>query len=64
MEILQLRIDDFYEIVNDELLNVKDEQCVWECCLRWINFDVPSRQNYVTRLLQAVRLGLLDTNVN
>lgn len=62
-EIVKLNIDEFFDIVNDELLNVKDEECVWECCIRWIEYDPCNRQSYVTRLLKAVRLGLLNTNV-
>lgn len=45
------------------MLNVRDEEPVWESCLRWINHDVGSRKQYIKRLMEAVRLGLLNTSV-
>lgn len=62
-EIIQLQFEEFHKIVSDELLNVKDEETVWNCCLRWIDHDPFARHSYVTHLLKAVRLGLLNTNV-
>lgn len=62
-QLLQLNIDDFHNIINDEMLNVRDEEPVWESCLRWINHDVGNRKQYIKRLMEAVRLGLLNTSV-
>lgn len=62
-EILTLQLEEFLNIIDDELLNVKDEETVWNCCLQWIDHDPVTRQSYVTQLLKAVRLGLLNTNV-
>lgn len=62
-EIVQLQFEDFHNIIKDELLNVKDEEAVWNCCLRWIDHDPGLRQPFVIELLKAVRLGLLNTNV-
>lgn len=62
-EILALELDEFINIIDDELLNVKDEETVWNCCLRWIDHEPVTRQSHVTKLLKAVRLGLLNTNV-
>lgn len=62
-EIVQLQFEEFQQIIDDELLNVKDEETVWDCCLRWIDHDPVTRQSYVMQLLKAVRLGLLNTNV-
>ncbi|XP_058448511.1 kelch-like protein 10 isoform X1 [Malaya genurostris] len=60
-ELMKLTVDDMFSILSDELLNVKDEEPVWECCVRWIEFDPPGRAQFVTRLMRAVRLGLLRT---
>lgn len=56
-------MEDFFDIVNDELLNVKDEQSVWECCIRWIDFDPKNRTKHLTKLMRGVRLGLLTNSV-
>uniref|UniRef100_A0A336K738 Kelch-like protein diablo n=1 Tax=Culicoides sonorensis TaxID=179676 RepID=A0A336K738_CULSO len=61
-EIIQLQFEEFKNIIDDEHLNVKDEETVWNCCLRWIDHDPTNRQIYVPQLLKAVRLGLLNTN--
>lgn len=63
-EILQISFDIFFEIINDDLLNVKAEEPVWECCLRWIDYDVDYRKQFVPKLLSGVRLGLMNLQVN
>lgn len=62
-ELLQLSVDQFFSIVNDEILNVKDEQTVWECIIRWIDVNPEDRKQYLTKLMRGVRLGLLNNSV-
>lgn len=63
-EILNLSYEDFYQIISDDILNVKDEEPVWECCLRWLEHDTKNRLQYVQKLLSGVRLGLMNMSVN
>lgn len=63
-EILEIDLNDFFEIINDDMLNTKDEGPVWECCLRWVDHNVEERQAYITKLLRGIRLGLLDRRVS
>lgn len=63
-ELLELSIDEFYDIISDDMLNVKDEELVWDCCLRWIDFDKNNRLEFVRRLLDGTRLGLLHMSVS
>jgi kelch-like protein 10 len=62
-DLMRLNIDDFYELISDEMLNVKDEQPVWECVVRWIDYDPEKRSQYLVRLMRGIRLGLIDTKV-
>lgn len=62
-ELLDLPFDQFYEIISDDMLNSKDEEPVWECCLSWIDSDPNGRREYVWRLLEGVRLGLMNSKV-
>lgn len=62
-ELLVLPFDQFYEIISDDMLNSKDEEPVWECCLSWIDYDPNGRREYVRRLLEGVRLGLMNSKV-
>ncbi|XP_001845460.2 kelch-like protein 10 [Culex quinquefasciatus] len=60
-DLMNLELDDLYELLSDETLNVKDEEMVWQCCVRWIKHDPGSRAQHVAKLMKAVRLGLLRT---
>lgn len=61
--IVEIDIDDLFAIINDDMLNVKDEEFVWECCLRWIDFDPEKRKQYLEKLLTGTRMGLLKFQV-
>ena len=63
-ELLVISLEDLLELISDDLLNVRDEAVVWECCLRWIHFDVMNRRRHVLKLLEGVRLGLLQLHVS
>ncbi|CAL1684216.1 unnamed protein product [Lasius platythorax] len=60
-EILHLPIEELRSLVGADELNVKSEQTVWELILRWINYDLESRKDYIVDLMKNIRLGLLDT---
>lgn len=62
-ELLELPFDHFYEIISDDMLNTKDEEPVWECCLNWIEQDPNDRRAYVRQLLEGIRLGLMNAKV-
>lgn len=62
-ELLELPFDLFFDIIDDEMLNVKDEEPVWICCLSWINHDLENRKKKLPNLLEGIRLGLLAFNV-
>lgn len=57
--ILKLNIDDLLEIVSDKQLNIKDERIAWECVVKWIDFMPEKRAVHLTKLMRAVKLGLL-----
>lgn len=63
-EILAIELDEFYDIISDDMLNTKDEEPVWECCVRWIDYEPLARAAFVTKLMQGIRLGLLPTGVS
>lgn len=60
-DLMKVGLDDIYALLSDELLNVKDEEPVWECCVRWVDSDPVNRAKHIPRLMTAVRLGLLRT---
>lgn len=62
-QLMQIPFDPFFDIINDDRLNVKAEEPVWECCIKWIERDLNRRVVHVKSLLSAIRLGLMDLNV-
>nr|XP_022918418.1 kelch-like protein 10 isoform X2 [Onthophagus taurus] len=60
-ELLGLSLNDLQEIINDDELNVKSEETVWEVILKWINHDPEDRKKHIVSLMKCIRLGLLDT---
>lgn len=63
-ELLELPFDIFFGIINDDMLNVKDEEPVWVCCLSWVDHDPENREDLLPDLLEGVRLGLLSFAVS
>ncbi|KAJ6643055.1 Kelch-like protein 10 [Pseudolycoriella hygida] len=60
-EIVEISLKDLCTILKDDLLNIKDECTAWECAVRWIKHNSDERRQYVSMLLQTVRLGILQT---
>ncbi len=63
-QLIQMPVDELHAILNDDLLNVKDECLVWECILRWIEYDRDTRHLHMAKLLSAIRLGCLNATVS
>jgi kelch-like protein 10 len=59
-EILYLTLGELQDIIAADELNVKHEEIVWECILRWINHDTPNRKGNMLELFKKLRLGLFD----
>lgn len=60
-ELLQLPIESMQKLVGADELNVKNEELVWECILRWIDFEPNERKHHIVDLMRKIRLGLLNT---
>jgi kelch-like protein 10 len=60
-ELLELPLEELQAIIEADELNVKSEEVVWDCVLRWINYDAANRKDHIAMLIKRVRLGLLDS---
>ena len=58
-EFLSLSVERLARILSSDLLRVKSEEIVFEAILRWIGHDRVNREQYLTQLVQEVRLGVL-----
>lgn len=62
-EILTTSAEDFVSIIGDDDLNSKDEESVWQCCVRWIDHRPQERLPQLRLLMGNVRLGLMAPKV-
>uniref|UniRef100_A0A3B4VFJ4 Kelch like family member 10 n=2 Tax=Seriola dumerili TaxID=41447 RepID=A0A3B4VFJ4_SERDU len=58
-ELLELSVQELVAIIENDHLNVKEENTVFETVLRWINHLPEQRQSLISVLLPKVRLGLM-----
>jgi kelch-like protein 10 len=61
-ELLELPVEELQAIVGADELNVKNENIIWKCVLRWIDHATDNRKGHIVDLLKNIRLGLLDRN--
>jgi kelch-like protein 10 len=59
-KLLELPVEELQAILVSDELNVRHEEVVWECILRWIDHDAENRKGHIVDLMKNVRLGLLD----
>lgn len=60
-ELMKLRQDEFKQIIEDNQLNVKREEFVWDVLLKWVDKDPINRKRDMLFLLPKVRFGLMDS---
>lgn len=63
-ELMEISFDEMFHIMNNDMLNIKDEALAWEGILRWIKYDSHQRMQYIPMLLTTVRLGILEFQVS
>jgi kelch-like protein 10 len=59
-ELLELTVEELQAVVGADEMDVKNENIVWQCVLRWIDHDTDNRKGHIVDLLQNIRLGLMD----
>lgn len=60
-ELMKLRQEEFKQIIKNNQLNVKREECVWDVLLKWVDKDPEKRKKDLLFLLPKVRFGLMDS---
>ena len=59
-EFKSLKIEQVIHIVKSEKVNVKKEEQVFEAVMGWVDYDADERFRYMPKLLQNVRLPLIN----
>lgn len=59
-EFLHLNSTELEELIRSNEIEVTNEQTVYNCVFKWINFEKANREQYISQLLQYVRLPLLS----
>lgn len=60
-ELMKLTRDEFRKIIDDNQLNVKREESVWDVLVKWVDVDSEKRRDDLAFLLAKVRFGLMDS---
>lgn len=60
-QLMGLTPEELKRIIEDNQLNVKQEECVWDILLKWVDRDPVRRKNDLVYLLPKVRFGLMDS---
>lgn len=60
-ELMKLTKEEFKKIIEDNQLNLKREECVWDVLLKWVDEDPENRKDDLVYLLPKVRFGLMDS---
>ncbi|XP_065057607.1 kelch-like protein 3 [Rhopilema esculentum] len=59
-EFKSLNVDQVIHIISNNKVNVKKEEKVYEAVIAWIDYDQEERFQYLLRLMENVRLLLID----
>lgn len=60
-ELMKLTKEEFKTIIEDNQLNVKREEYLWDVLLKWVDKDSKNRKNDLVYLLPKLRFGLMDS---
>lgn len=60
-ELMKLTKEEFKKIIEDNQLNLKREECVWDVLLKWVDEDPENRKDDLVYLVPKVRFGLMDS---
>ena len=58
-ELIELSFGDFAEVIGDDNLNVGAEEIVFEIVIKWIEFDLGNRRQFLSQLFRLVRFALI-----
>ncbi|XP_053573731.1 kelch-like protein 10 [Bombina bombina] len=61
-EFLELSFLELSNIIEQDKLNVKKEDAVFDSIVKWIGHDQESRKNYISFLFPKIRLGLMEAD--
>lgn len=59
-EFLALNVDQLTKLISRDHLTVSSEKIVFDCVLRWINHEPEKRSQYLAKVMQHVRFGLMN----
>ena len=60
-EFLALPHDKVIEILQDDLLNVAREECVYEASLSWLNYSLEERRDHLVDVMKHVRFANISS---
>jgi kelch-like protein 10 len=59
-EFLELEFEELEDLLRDDLLNIRNEEMVFEAIKKWMEFKPGTRNGRLVELLQCIRFGLMS----
>lgn len=59
-ELMKLRREELKKIIENDKLNVKCEELVWDVIVKWVDYHPVRQKSDLLFLLPKVRFGLMD----
>lgn len=61
-EFLNVSLEKLLWFVSSDLIEIRNEETVYNAVMRWIKYDIEDRKKYLLQLLQEVRLPVININ--
>ncbi|CAF3705559.1 unnamed protein product [Rotaria sordida] len=55
----ELSIEQLIELIANDDLNIRNEENLFDACIKWIDYDIEKRKSFITQLIHNLRLGLI-----
>ncbi|CAF4014690.1 unnamed protein product [Rotaria sordida] len=55
----ELSIEQLIELIANDDLNIRNEENLFDACIKWIDYDIEQRKSFITQLIHNLRLGLI-----
>lgn len=59
-DILSLSSDDLAELISEDNLNIRREETVFECVMKWVETNIDERMKQIGTLFKHIRFVLID----
>ncbi|CAF1358667.1 unnamed protein product [Adineta steineri] len=60
---VELSIEQLIEFITNDDLNVRNEENLFDACIKWIDYNIEQRKSFIVQLIRNLRLGLISSSI-